>query len=154
MIMNSILKGIDAMLVAISKDYDLDIEELRSKYGTPKKEKVKEKVKCNGMTAKGKACTFNACVGSEMCKKHMKCVVIEEPMMKVPPNTPIPEPVKVPMNFKEELEVLEAEVNELSREEFKDIVDQAETPPSVKKVEMMKQTQAYKKMMEMEEVDD
>ena len=204
--MDMILKGVDAMLVAISRDYGLDIEELRTKYGVPREKKVKEeKRKCKGLTAKGEACKFAACVGSEMCKKHMKCVVIEEEVMKVPPNTPcakekeseyiekkteyievsrktkkspkvpkapevptvsevpvspkVPESPEVPTvsdtsKLDEEMDALEEELKELSKEEMEEILEQAETPPSKKKVNMMKQTQAYKNMMEMEEIDE
>jgi hypothetical protein len=52
------------------------------------------------------------------------------------------------------MDALEEELKELSKEEMEEILEQAETPPSKKKVNMMKQTQAYKNMMEMEEIDE
>ena len=52
------------------------------------------------------------------------------------------------------MDALEEELNELSKEELEEIFNQAETPPSKAKVNVIKQMQLYKNMMEIEEVDE
>ncbi len=76
---------LDNILVDISSEYDLDLEELQSKYlrsdflkkkGTrvtkKKSESDDDRQKCEAKTAKGDPCKNNALTGSKFCRCHTK----------------------------------------------------------------------------------
>ena len=70
-----------ALLTRLAADYNLNIEELRSKYSEiPLSHKVRgvrgptkpSAAPCKGTTAKGVACKFSALPGCEFCKRHSR----------------------------------------------------------------------------------
>lgn len=73
---------LDCILTDISSEYDLDLEELQSKYlrsefkktrkTTKKRESDDERQKCEARTAKGDACKNNALTGTRFCRCHTK----------------------------------------------------------------------------------
>jgi hypothetical protein len=78
---------LEALLTQVSKDYSLDLEELKRKYLSSAKPqtKIQTKVKgppvnpCKGKTAKGGPCQVSAKDGCEFCHLHMKPKKIKEP---------------------------------------------------------------------------
>jgi len=76
---------LEALLTQVSKDYSLDLEELKRKYLSDAKPQIQTKVKgppvnpCKGKTAKGGPCHVSAKDGCEFCHLHMKPKKAKEP---------------------------------------------------------------------------
>ena len=73
-------------------------------------------MKCNGITTKKLPCKFNASDGHFFCMKHLRGPTVQE---------------------------LEDELKDMSPDEFRELHEQAETPPSKERLELMKQTETY-----------
>ena len=78
-------------------------------------------MKCNGITSKKLPCKFNASDGHFFCMKHLKGPTIKD---------------------------LEDELRDMSLDEFRELHEQAETPPSEERLELMKQTKTYLSFLE------
>lgn len=78
-----IIQGhLEGLLAQVSKDYNLDLEELKKRYlsqAQPQARQTPPANPCKGKTAKGGPCQVSAKDGSEFCHLHMKPKKSKEP---------------------------------------------------------------------------